>query len=421
MKQKTEYTPEDFIAVSKKGRYGCDKCCFTDDCHTSVLRLKCEDKFGDCGGPSSNGHYFDREPKPEPVPCKSCKHCVTTHQWDDAITKAECRLTNISVYPQKADKETDHELYESLYKDCTIKDQHKTDGCLLTSTVADHEKEPFYKNKKVFESWVKQEKDMNTPDWKHNRFVPYWEEEFFSKFKFEVGDPVVTNTVRPDGGIIKKCMPPDGGCEKNYYLVGLDDGRECYISESVLSKKPKEWNVTGEFKSVYDILNPQKVSDAFNYSKYNIGIDPISATVDESGHVSIDEPPTEVKAFNADAIKAQMKLLERRYGVDTKKPQKSSLHFYSQDEIKALESRIQHLESVIENLKPSCIRSKPKIYGEETEKQSDEKPSYCKEDYTSECDDCPFRDFEMVGHPGGCSTQTVEKSHCELGFWEDNF
>jgi hypothetical protein len=49
-------------------------------------------------------------------------------------------------------------------------------------------------------------------------------------------------------------------------------------------------------------------------------------------------------------------------------------------------------------------------------------PIGCKKEYIGEvCDDCPFNEFVLVGHPGGDSKRSVEKHHCDLGHWEDDF
>lgn len=40
----------------------------------------------------------------------------------------------------------------------------------------------------------------------------------------------------------------------------------------------------------------------------------------------------------------------------------------------------------------------------------------------SSCDDCEFRNYKMVSHPGGVSTAPQEQSfYCEKGYWKDDF
>ena len=51
-----------------------------------------------------------------------------------------------------------------------------------------------------------------------------------------------------------------------------------------------------------------------------------------------------------------------------------------------------------------------------------EEPGNCLKEYNEDiCDGCEFREYEMVSHPGGESTASVEKAKCELGYWEDDF
>lgn len=51
-----------------------------------------------------------------------------------------------------------------------------------------------------------------------------------------------------------------------------------------------------------------------------------------------------------------------------------------------------------------------------------EEPGSCPKEYNEDiCDGCKFREYEMVSHPGGESTASVEKAKCELGHWEDDF
>jgi len=53
-----------------------------------------------------------------------------------------------------------------------------------------------------------------------------------------------------------------------------------------------------------------------------------------------------------------------------------------------------------------------------------DEPDYCLFNYDEKaCTNCPFNEFEMVGHPGGgCDGRvSVEKRHCELGYWKDDF
>jgi len=53
---------------------------------------------------------------------------------------------------------------------------------------------------------------------------------------------------------------------------------------------------------------------------------------------------------------------------------------------------------------------------------SSDEPENCPKEYNEDvCDGCEFREYEMVGHPGGCSYATVEKAKCGWGYWEDDF
>jgi hypothetical protein len=53
---------------------------------------------------------------------------------------------------------------------------------------------------------------------------------------------------------------------------------------------------------------------------------------------------------------------------------------------------------------------------------SSNEPSDCTKEYKEKtCDGCLFNEYVMVGHPGGSSGHSVEKHHCELGHWEDDF
>ena len=51
-----------------------------------------------------------------------------------------------------------------------------------------------------------------------------------------------------------------------------------------------------------------------------------------------------------------------------------------------------------------------------------EEPGNCLKEYNEDiCDGCKFREYEMVSHPGGESTASVEKAKCGWGHWEDDF
>ena len=53
---------------------------------------------------------------------------------------------------------------------------------------------------------------------------------------------------------------------------------------------------------------------------------------------------------------------------------------------------------------------------------SSDEPENCTKEYKEDtCDECPFNEYVMVGHPGGSRVHSVEKHHCELGHWEDDF
>ena len=45
----------------------------------------------------------------------------------------------------------------------------------------------------------------------------------------------------------------------------------------------------------------------------------------------------------------------------------------------------------------------------------------CTKEYTEFCDGCEFNNYELVSHPGGTSTEQVEKHYCEEDYWEDDF
>lgn len=49
-------------------------------------------------------------------------------------------------------------------------------------------------------------------------------------------------------------------------------------------------------------------------------------------------------------------------------------------------------------------------------------PENCPKEYDDIiCKECELRSYEMVSHPGDGSYAKVEKSICELGYWEDDF
>ena len=57
-----------------------------------------------------------------------------------------------------------------------------------------------------------------------------------------------------------------------------------------------------------------------------------------------------------------------------------------------------------------------------TEHAHYDEPENCPKEYNDcVCDDCGFREYEMVSHPGGCSYTSVEKAKCGWGHWEDAF
>lgn len=46
----------------------------------------------------------------------------------------------------------------------------------------------------------------------------------------------------------------------------------------------------------------------------------------------------------------------------------------------------------------------------------------CTEEYDEEvCENCIFLEYDIVGHPGGESTQSVRQYYCSLGFWQEDF
>ncbi len=49
-------------------------------------------------------------------------------------------------------------------------------------------------------------------------------------------------------------------------------------------------------------------------------------------------------------------------------------------------------------------------------------PLNCSREYDENvCDGCTHNNHEIVAHPGGESTASAEKHHCEQGYWEDDF
>lgn len=56
------------------------------------------------------------------------------------------------------------------------------------------------------------------------------------------------------------------------------------------------------------------------------------------------------------------------------------------------------------------------------EKPKSDLPSYCKEKWCENvCDECPFMDYEVVGHPGGENTQSTKQHFCAKGIWKEDF
>jgi len=54
--------------------------------------------------------------------------------------------------------------------------------------------------------------------------------------------------------------------------------------------------------------------------------------------------------------------------------------------------------------------------------QEQKEPIDCKMEYDEKiCGECQWLDFIMVSHPGGSSYHQVEKHHCELGYWQEDF
>lgn len=54
----------------------------------------------------------------------------------------------------------------------------------------------------------------------------------------------------------------------------------------------------------------------------------------------------------------------------------------------------------------------------------DFEPEDCLKKYNEKvCENCSFNGFEMVAHPGGgCDGRvSVEKHHCEWGYWKEDF
>lgn len=49
-------------------------------------------------------------------------------------------------------------------------------------------------------------------------------------------------------------------------------------------------------------------------------------------------------------------------------------------------------------------------------------PSNCIKEYKKEvCDECVFNEYTLVPHPGGSGVHSVERHHCEWGYWEEDF
>lgn len=56
------------------------------------------------------------------------------------------------------------------------------------------------------------------------------------------------------------------------------------------------------------------------------------------------------------------------------------------------------------------------------EKPKSDLPSYCKEKWCENvCDECPFMEYEVVGHPGGENTQSTKQHFCAKGIWKEDF
>lgn len=56
------------------------------------------------------------------------------------------------------------------------------------------------------------------------------------------------------------------------------------------------------------------------------------------------------------------------------------------------------------------------------EKQNQFENTDCEKEYIEKiCDDCKFKNFKKVSHPGGSPYHSVNKYFCELGYWEDDF
>lgn len=55
-------------------------------------------------------------------------------------------------------------------------------------------------------------------------------------------------------------------------------------------------------------------------------------------------------------------------------------------------------------------------------KQGNSEPKNCIKEYDENvCGDCEFSSYKLVPHPGGSSTDSARKYHCEQGHWEDDF
>lgn len=56
------------------------------------------------------------------------------------------------------------------------------------------------------------------------------------------------------------------------------------------------------------------------------------------------------------------------------------------------------------------------------EKKLGQEPDNCIKEYDEKiCNECEFRNYRMVGHPGGDRYHSTEEYYCELGYWKDDF
>ena len=83
------------------------------------------------------------------------------------------------------------------------------------------------------------------------------------------------------------------------------------------------------------------------------------------------------------------------------------------------------------NMKENPVYVLPEDLEELTEKKEipqsiielgESEPDGCSKEYNEiSCDECEFKNYNMVGHPGGSRFHSTEEYYCEFGHWKDDF